>query len=70
MNFATHTRQLSGLLSFPLRLWVNRMLAKLWPSPSTHWSLSWLLQWAQSVLKSVVGIQGSTYMDTVVMDTT
>ena len=70
MNFAIHTRQLSGLLSFPLRLWVNRMQAKLWPSPSTHWSLSWLLQWAQSVLKSVVGIQGSTYMDTFVMDTT
>ena len=67
MNFATHTRQLSGILSFPLRLWVNRMLSKLWPSPSTHLSLSWLFQWTQPVLKSVVDTQGSTYMDTSVM---
>ena len=67
MNFATHTRQLSGILSFPLRLWVNRMQSKLGPSPSTHWSLSWLFQWTQPVLKSVVDIQGSTYMGTFVM---
>ena len=67
MNLATHTRQLSGIPSFPLRLRVNRIQSKLWPGPSTHWSLSWLFQWTQPVLKSVVDIQGPTYMDTFVM---